>query len=209
MIKNIIFDWSGVISDNLVTVYQTAMVMFEKFGAPKVSLEEFRKEWEQPYMIFYNKYLPKLSKAEEDETYKSIYPLMAEKYQPRSFSGICEILKRFNIAGIKMAVISSDPAETLSAEIKTYGLDGIFLEINSEVHDKTEVLGECVKRNQFNLPETIFIGDTTHEVEAGKIVGVKTGAVTWGFQNLDKLKFSAPDFILNDLNELSPLLHHG
>jgi len=32
MIKNIIFDWSGVISDNLVTVYQTAMVMFEKLS---------------------------------------------------------------------------------------------------------------------------------------------------------------------------------
>jgi len=46
LIKNIIFDWSGVISDSIKIHYFIVNNIFEKFGAKKISFEELRREWE-------------------------------------------------------------------------------------------------------------------------------------------------------------------
>jgi len=206
MIKNIIFDWSGVINDDLLTVYNAAMIIFQKYGAQKISLEEFKEEWEQPYMIFYNKYIPGLSKKKEDAEYRIAYKSAVAKYPLKPYSHIKDTLQKFKKAGINMIVISSNPYEHLLSDIKEFSLDGLFNEINGEVHDKAEIIEETIKRNQFNPEETLFIGDTTHEINAGKSAKTKTAAVTWGYQNEDKLKSSNPDFIIHNLKELESIV---
>jgi phosphoglycolate phosphatase len=206
MIKNIIFDWSGVINDNLITVYNAAMIIFEKYGAQKISLEEFKREWEQPYMVFYNKYLPDLSKTEEDTAYKAAYKVAASQYSPKPYSHIKKTLQKFKNAGIKMVVISSDPSENLLSEIEEFHLQGLFTEVYGEIHDKVEVIHEVIKENQFDPEQTIFIGDTTHEIKVGKGASTKTAAVTWGFQNEDKLKSANPDYIIHNLKELESII---
>ena len=65
MIKNIIFDWSGLINNDFPAVYNAIMSIFEKYGVKRISSEEFKKEWVQPYMVFYNKYIPGLDMATE------------------------------------------------------------------------------------------------------------------------------------------------
>lgn len=206
MIKNILFDWSGVINDNLLTVYKTAMIMFKKFGFKEITLKEFKQEWEQPYMIFYNKYMPGVTQEEEAAEYKSAYKLAASEYPFKLYPGIKGTLQKFKKAGVKMVVISSDPYEHLMSDIKEFGLQGLFNEINNDVHDKAEIIQQTLKRNQFNPKETIFIGDTTHEVNAGKSANTLTAAVIWGFQNEDKLKTSSPDFIIHNLEELESVI---
>ena len=60
MIKNIIFDWSGVIKDSAEDQLFAVNEVFQQFGAKKISLEELKENWVQPYMLFYNKYLPNI-----------------------------------------------------------------------------------------------------------------------------------------------------
>lgn len=206
MIKNIIFDWSGVISDDLIPVYNANMITFKKHGAKRISLEEFKREWEQPYMLFYNKYMPELTKEKQDTAYKVAYEEALLKYPPKPYSHIKDTLQKFKKAGINMIIISSNLSEALLSDIKEFSFNGLFDEINSEVHDKAEIIQETIKRNQFNPEETIFIGDTTHEVDAGKKANTKTAVVTWGYQNEDKLKTSNPDFVIHNLKELETVI---
>lgn len=207
MIKNIIFDWSGVINDDLLTVYKTVMAIFQKYGVGEISLEEFKKEWEQPYMRFYNKYgITRLSREKEVDLYLPLYKSMASRYQPKAYSHIKDTLEKFKEAGINMIVISSNIRETILSDIRDFGLDGMFNEINGDIHDKAEVVHEIIDRNNFNPEETIFIGDTAHEVEAGKSAGTKTGAVTWGYNNEDKLRAANPNFTLHNLEELESII---
>jgi phosphoglycolate phosphatase-like HAD superfamily hydrolase len=206
MIKNIIFDWSGVINDDLLTVYNAAMINFEKFGAKRISLEEFKKEWEQPYMVFYYKYLPEVTKEEQDTGYKIAYKEAVSKYPFKAYSNIKETLKKFRNLGIDMIILSSNPLEFLLSEAKQFGLKKLFKEFNGGVHDKAKAIQEIIRRNQFKPHDTIFIGDTTHEVKAGKIANIKTGVVTWGYQNENKLNSSNPDFIIHNLKELEAII---
>ena len=64
-IKNIIFDWSGTISDDFTPVYQASTLVFKKLGREPISIEEFKREFALPYMLFWNKYFPKLKEEEE------------------------------------------------------------------------------------------------------------------------------------------------
>ncbi len=206
MIKNIIFDWSGVINNNLLTSYHTAMRIFEKYGAPKITLTEFRKNWDQPYMRFYHRYLPDLTHQQEVEAFALFYPKICRQYPPRVYPGIPEVLRAFQAKRIAMIILSSDFLRTIKREIANFGLAGIFTKIISNVHDKREVIEEAVRKNHFQARETVFVGDTTHEIEAGEKARVQTAAVTWGYQLEEKLKQAKPDFIVHNAQELKTII---
>lgn len=202
MIKNIIFDWSGVIDDCTMETYLTVLKVFETYGAKQISLEEFRQEWEQPYMLFYNKYLPEVTLEQQ----RVIYIKNIQKFKRRAYPGMVNLLKKAKKKRLKMFVLSGDPIEKIKKDVENFGLEGIFSKFYDDIHDKIPVLKKLIKENQLKPQETIFIGDTTHEVEAGKIAGIKTACVTWGFQTREKLITAKPDFIVDGVEELKHIL---
>jgi phosphoglycolate phosphatase len=205
MFKNIIFDWSGVIKDAVDAQLWTVNKMFESVGLTEISIEEMKENWEQPYMLFYNKYMPGWSLDDEKEAY---YKAISREDYPRShpYTGIVELIKKLNKKGVQMVILSSDSTSNIFSEIKQFGLENIFKEVVVDIHDKSEKIHELAKRNKFNYKETVFIGDSNHEVEVGKEAGVETIAVTWGFCTEEKLKSTNPDFLVHNIKELEKVL---
>jgi len=203
MIKNIIFDWSGVISDSIERHLIVVNKMFNSFGVRSISIEELKENWEQPYMRFYTKYLPNIKLEDEQIAYTKA---MLESGKCDPYSGIVELIKKIKGNGKKLVVISSDVTETLLSEVRAFGLDQIFLEIVSDAHDKTNDLLKIIHRENFNLEETVFIGDSNHEIEEGKKAGIKTIAVTWGYSPKEKLVALKPDFLVDTIEELEKYL---
>jgi phosphoglycolate phosphatase-like HAD superfamily hydrolase len=117
--KNIIFDWSGVIKDALEGHLWIVNRIFKDFGAEEILLEEFKENWEQPYFLFYKKYLPNITIKEEQIAYREA---LFHKDCPKSkdFPGIVELIKKMKEKGYFLTVMSSDFSETVFAEIKGY-----------------------------------------------------------------------------------------
>jgi len=203
MIKNIIFDWSGVIKDSVEDHLFVVNKVFKKFGGREISLSELKENWKQPYMLFYNKYLPEITNEEESIAYKEA---VMECPQARPYPGIADWIKSLKNKGARMVVISSDLPETLLPEIDNFGLENIFLDVATDVYDKTAVMEKLMIKHNFNKSETIVVGDSNHEVEAGKKLGIKTIASTWGFTTEDRLAEAQPDFLVHNLDELKNIL---
>ena len=53
--------------------------------------------------------------------------------------------------------------------------------------------------------DTWMIGDSVYDIEAGKRAGLGTVAVTWGFQDAEKLKALKPDHMVSAFKDLSKL----
>lgn len=70
--KNIIFDWSGVVKDAVDAQLWKVNKVFNKFGVGSISMEEFKENFELPYMNFYNRYLPNVTKEQQDVYYKEL-----------------------------------------------------------------------------------------------------------------------------------------
>lgn len=199
MIKNVIFDWSGVINDNVYKGYLTVTSVLLRFGIKRMSFEQYRQEFELPFMNFYNRYLPELTFDEEVRIYNKEY---AKTPPPKAYLGIVELIKKFKSKGISQGILSSDFDEHLLVEMKRYQLENIFDYVATGVHDKEKGLRLMVKENNLNCNESLFVGDMVHEIEAGQKVGLKTGGVVWGVHMEDKLKSAKPDFVFHNLDEL-------
>jgi phosphoglycolate phosphatase-like HAD superfamily hydrolase len=204
MIKNIIIDWSGVINDNTINVYQAVLMIFKNHSVDPISYEEFRNQWQQPYMLFYNKYMPDLMHEQEQVEYTKA---IASQPEPKAYPGIVDVLEKAKEQGKNIIILSGDPTEHVEKEIIRYGLENVFTDKYTLVHDKSLVMKEIMEKYNFKADETIFIGDTRHEVESGKSATVQTAAVTWGIDPEEKLKSVSPDFIIHNIEELKSLIN--
>ena len=54
--------------------------------------------------------------------------------------------------------------------------------------------------------ETLFIGDMQHDIETAKHGGLHSCAVLTGYNDLNQLRASAPDLIVEHLGELREIL---
>lgn len=204
--KNIIFDWSGVVRDTVTNQMWIVNHIFKKYEVEEISTEEFRENWTQPPALFYQKYLPE--GYNEEERSKLFQKLQLDEECPKatSFPEVVKLIQKCKEKGYFLAVVSSDFPETFLPEVKEYELENVFSEIITEANDKLEPIQKIIKENNLNLEDTFFIGDSNHEIDVARKTGIKSVAVTWGFTSEKKLKASSPDYIFNEVQELESFI---
>jgi phosphoglycolate phosphatase-like HAD superfamily hydrolase len=205
MFKNVIFDWSGVVKDSFEAHVWSVGEMMKVFGGQPITSEELKNSWRQPYMDFWHMYFPDLEIEYQNKVY---HETIARVDCPKTYaySGIVELIKKLKNNGCLLAVVSSDSPKTLLPEMKEWGLENIFDEVIMDVHDKTDGVVKILEDNSHIKNETVFIGDSNHEIEVAKNTGIKSIAVTWGFTSEEKLKSVGPDYVAHNIKELENIL---
>ena len=204
MIKNLIFDWSGTLCNDIDLIYETTMRVFERFDAKRISLEEYLKEFEQPHMKFYNRYVKNVSEKEQTKAFLEIMNTIKDK-RPALYPPIPETLSLLANKNIGMAILSAAPQREITTVLSEYKLLNFFVCIIAEIHDKRDAILGIIPAI-FNREETANVGDLVHDIEAGKNAGIKTIAVCWGYGSREKLLSANPDFLINDLGELKGII---
>jgi phosphoglycolate phosphatase len=203
MIKNIIFDWSGVIIDSTQAVYLVVNQILKYFNVSELGWDEFRDNWEMPYLNFYKKYIPDLSLEEEKKAYRKV---VKEVYSAEIFGDVKDVLTEFKEQGIRMFVVSGDTEITFYKELEKGDLLNIFEKIYLDVHDKFDNVQKIVEENNLQKEKTLIIGDTTHEIQIGNKIGIQTIGITRGFQKKKKLESAQPDYIIDNFNQLKEIV---
>ena len=67
MIRNVIFDWSGTLVDDLEAVWRSTNYTLKQSGVPEMSLSEFRDEFSLPFDEFYARVTPGVSLEQLEE----------------------------------------------------------------------------------------------------------------------------------------------
>jgi HAD superfamily hydrolase (TIGR01549 family) len=64
--------------------------------------------------------------------------------------------------------------------------------------------GICKISTALNIPteQLVMVGDSPHDINAGKVVSTATIGVTWGFATEEELLTSKPDYIASDYRRL-------
>lgn len=208
IIHSVIFDWSGTLSDDIQMVFGTILYMFDRLGLERISIEEFRREFTLPYMLFWTKYAPNLTKKEADKIFHEIifdkvtYPLS----EPTPFTGVGSILNQLFDVGYQLFVVSSHPQKKLEEEAKTYKWSKYFLNINGGCHNKTQGLTQTLQKNNIKVRHAVYVGDMVHDVEAANTLRLTSIALTWGYDSKEKLKTVSPNYLINNITELPKCL---
>ena len=93
MIRNIIFDWSGTLVDDLPAVWEATNFVLSQAGLPVLTLEKFRAEFCLPFTDFYNRYTPHVPLAQLEiwfhGRFKEAQASVIELPHARDFLGFC------------------------------------------------------------------------------------------------------------------------
>jgi phosphoglycolate phosphatase-like HAD superfamily hydrolase/ADP-ribose pyrophosphatase YjhB (NUDIX family) len=204
VIRNIIFDWSGTLVDDLPAVWQATNYVFRQAGIPELSLDQFRAEFCLPFTKFYERYVAQVPLAQLEEwfheRYKQVQDAVIEMPYAREF------LERCRERGVRMFVLSSVHRDHWAAQTALTGFAPFFEQPYIEVWDKRSKILDILQEHQLRPEETLFIGDMQHDIETARHGGVRACAVLTGYNRLEQLRASQPDLIVEHLGELRELL---
>jgi phosphoglycolate phosphatase-like HAD superfamily hydrolase/ADP-ribose pyrophosphatase YjhB (NUDIX family) len=204
MIRNIIFDWSGTLVDDLPAVLKASNFVLAQTGKPAMTLDQFRAEFQLPFTGFYDRHTPGVPMAKLEEWFHAEYRLsqdtVAELPHARRFLEFCRA------HGIRTFLLSTIHGPHFQAQCRSNGFDAFLDRIYTDVWDKRKKIHEILRENNLAPDETLFIGDMEHDIATARHGGVHSCAVLTGYNTLEQLHAAQPDVIVEHLSELQAML---
>ncbi len=208
MIRNIIFDWSGTLVDDLPAVWAASNHVFERAGVEPFTLERFRSEFQLPFAPFYARYVAHVPIADLERWFHERFAQVQDSVVALPFAR--EFLEFGRAAGWRMFVLSAVHPRLFAAQAAATGFAEFVEKPYVGVADKREVIARLLAENGLNPAETLFIGDMEHDVETARHGGVPSAAVLTGYNSAEQLRAAGPDLIVEHLDELRRVLErHG
>lgn len=204
VIRNIIFDWSGTLVDDLPAVWEATNYVFKQAGLAEITLETFRSEFCLPFKRFYDKHVPHISLEQLEQWFHSRFKECQASVVPlphaRQFLEFC----RSN--GLRTFVLSSVHPAHYEVQAEATGFRRLIDEPYIGVWDKREKIHLILQQHQLSPDETLFIGDMQHDIETAQHGGVHSCAVLTGYNSLEQLRAASPNVIVEHLGELRDML---
>jgi phosphoglycolate phosphatase len=207
VIRNIIFDWSGTLVDDLPAVWKATNYVLTQAQRDELSLDEFRSEFCLPFSSFYEKHTPDVARPQLESWFHSrfrqVQDSICELPHARDFLEFCRAHQR------RLFLLSAVYRDHFVAHDRVTGFGVFFERPYIEVHDKRQKIHEILAENGLNADETLFIGDMQHDIETARHGGVLSCAVLTGYNTLAQLREARPDLIVEHLGELRRMLEQN
>ena len=204
MIRNIIFDWSGTLVDDLPAVLKASNFVLAQAGRPEMSLEQFRAEFSLPFRKFYDRHTPDVPMEKLEDwfhtSFRQAQASVVELPHAREFLEFCRTKK------VRTFLLSTVHADHFAMQCRVNGFDDYLERPYTDVWDKRKKIHEILAENNLKPEETLFIGDMEHDIETAKHGGIHSCAVLTGYNTLAQLRAAKPDLIVEHLGELREIL---
>src|SRR6266446_5053254 len=207
MIRNIIFDWSGTLVDDLPAVWQATNYVLVQANRAEMSLEQFRAEFCLPFTIFYERHIPHIPLPRLEDwfhnRFRQVQDSVCELPHAREFLEFCRARKLRNF------VLSTIHRDHFAVQAAVTGFAAYLEKPYLNVWDKREKIHEILEENHLKPDETLFIGDMQHDIETARHGRIHSCAVLTGYNTLEQLRASEPDMIVEHLGELKEVLEQN
>ncbi|MBC8324874.1 MAG: HAD family hydrolase [Verrucomicrobia subdivision 3 bacterium] len=205
MIRNVLFDWSGTLVNDLPAVWRATNYTFTQSGHPEMSLEEFRAEFSLPFDQFYERVTPGVPLEQLEQWYKHSFIDEQKTVEPLPHAqGFFDFCKANGLRTFLLSTIHPDHFREQSARIP-FDFDHTYV----RVMDKRARITEILTEQNLRVDETLFIGDMQHDVDAAHAGGIHSCAVLTGYNTREQLEQSEPELIVNHLGELKELFEQS
>lgn len=201
-IRNVIFDWSGTLVNDLPAVWRATNYTLTRAGRTEMTLGEFRAEFSLPFGEFYDRVTPGIPLEQLEEWYKKSFA--SEQKEIEALPHTHEFFDFCAQRGLRTFLLSTihpDHYRVQSARV-TFNFEREYV----RVMDKRNIIEDVLSENRLAPSETAFIGDMRHDVETAHVGGVHSCAVLTGYNTLSQLQESRPELIVKHLGELRSIL---
>ena len=204
MFRNLIFDWSGTLVDDLGPVIEATNAVLGKYAIAALDREGFRRCFRLPYREFYAELLPHIPLEELEAHFRPAFDGALTPVTVLPFAR--EKLEWCTTLGIRTFVLTSMDTIAFERQMDAFGLRHHFEATYSGVLDKREIIHRILETHGLDPAETAFVGDMTHDVETARHGGISSIAVLTGYNHAEILAAVRPDITVPDLGVLRALL---
>jgi phosphoglycolate phosphatase-like HAD superfamily hydrolase len=132
--------------------------------------------------------------------------MVDEAYRPELFEGVDGVLRALAREG-RVAILSSSPAAVIEMTLDRAGLSASIAAIRDgrDPASKTAKLPGLLDQFGASPRQAVMVGDAVSDIRAGRANGMRTAAVTWGWQRRELLAAAGPDWIFTRVEALLTL----
>lgn len=200
MFKNLIFDWSGTLVDDLALTLDASNYVFRQYGKEELSTEQFREEFQLPYPDYYANVLPDANLNELENHFRQAFKISQEPVDVLPHAR--EFMEWCNNRNIRCFVLTSVDAKEFMIQCEELGMRGYFEGIHAGIRHKDRHIHAMLAEHGLDPHETAFIGDMQHDMETAHVGGIAGIAVLTGYNSAKQLAKVKPDIIVPDLEVL-------
>ena len=209
MKKAVLFDIDGTLIDTWDFVIGAFKYTLNFHNHPQPADKVIKSFMGKPLLEFYKAAFPNIQDATQFA--KTHHDYQVDKFDlGKPFPKVKQTLKKIKTQGIFIAAVSNRTKNSLHKSLKIAKIDQYFDLVVSAEDVKNpkphkEHLMKALKHFKVSPKNAFMVGDTDHDIMAGKNAGTKTIGVTYGFFG-QSIKETNPDFVIDDMKELLGVL---
>lgn len=214
-LRLVMFDCDGTLVDSQAAIGQSMASAFKDIGlrfpgndivkkivglslhdAALILLPEVNHDLAPALEAGYRKAFSTL--RQNDQVFEPLYP------------GVRKTLEVLRDENILMGVATGKGQKGLEKTLAGHGISEFFDTLQTADHHpgkpNPSMLFTAMNETGVEPENTLFVGDTTFDIEMGKSAGVKTLGVSWGYHDPELLIKTGANAILTGMDEL---VHHA
>lgn len=199
-----LFDFDGTICDSFTIFVEVLNLLAPRYGFRSVKDQQEIESLQQLSMRGIIDHLgitliqiPFILRSARAEMLKRVPDL-------RAFPGMIELLQSLPRHGSACGCLTSNSEKLTRLFFEREAIPIAFLEAGTSLFGKAAKLKRVLRRESFS--EAYYIGDEIRDIEAARSVGIKSIAVSWGYNHANALQKAQPDYLVNDASDLQSLL---
>ena len=210
MIKNILIDLDGTLTDPKVGITTSARYGLEKIGHP-IS-DEINIDWIIGPPLKAS--LAKILNVEADHVlaeqalmgYRERFAVKG-LYENHVFEGVAETLAELKRRGYRLFVATAKPTVYAKQILEHFDLAQYFTdiygsELNGDRTNKAELIQYILAQQQLQADQCMMVGDREHDIFGARQNGIDTIAVSYGYGSQEELALAQPKYQIDRFNQL-------
>jgi len=208
-IRLVIFDLDGTLIDSGKDITESVNTLRRKMGQPPLTQKRVVARIGQGVSHLLKKTVPPRVLASHPtaaEEFRKIYLDRSTKYT-KLFPGGRAMLTALHKRGIKMAVASNKPSILSGKILRNLKIRRFFSAVvcgdrvkNPKPHP--ESINYLIERFRVSPKETLMVGDSRFDMEAGQRARTLLAATTFGFGTRKELAHYRPDYWISKLGNI-------
>lgn len=212
MKKLVIFDLDGTLTNTLKSIQKSANMALEAYGFAPYEVDRYRyfvgngsAELIRQCLIHDGD--PELSHFDEVMgKYEEVFEQYC-MYEVKPYDGIWDLIAMLKKKGFLLAVNSNKPQAQTEDVISSVFGDDIFDMVVGQVEVRPrkpapDGVQFILSKLGVTSEETVYLGDTSIDMQTGKSAGVFTVGALWGFRDREELEDNHADAIIASPMEL-------
>jgi pyrophosphatase PpaX len=207
----LLFDLDGTLVDSIELIMRSMHHAFDGHTGRVPTDDEWRALIGRPLTDSFREFV-----ADEREVERLIgryreYQLANHDRLLHPYEGIVATIRGFAGAGHPMALVTSKADWLAQRALVHVGLDdAIPVVVGCDSCTRHKPHPEPVERAlallAFSPDDSIFVGDSPHDVESGRAAGVYTVGVTWGAFTRDEMSRAGADVVIHEVEALQQVV---